>query len=290
MPEHQSRTNSERLKLLIAESDGFCGDALRILETTFDVELADLSRDGLLSAVVNVDVLWVRLRNMIDQEVIDAAQHLRAIATNTTGLNHVDVEVADSRGIRVVSLKGENDFLKTIRATAEHTIALTLALLRRIPEAVNHVQSGGWDRDQFRGNEIFEKTVGIIGYGRLGQLVAGYFKAFGAQVIVNSREYEPGTYVDGFPVVDKERLWRESDIVTLHANYEPENHQMVSSKEFSIAKKGCVFINTARGELVDEHAFVRALNLGQIADAAVDVVHNEQGQKRESNPVLKHSG
>jgi len=262
-------------KILIAESDGFSDEALAILRQKYQVELADLDREDLLTPRPDVDVLWVRLRNFIDDEVMAAFPRLRAIATNTTGLNHIDLEVAEQRGIQIISLQGETEFLKTIRATAEHTIALTLALLRKIPQAVRHVQEGGWDRDQFRGSEIYGKTVGIIGYGRLGKIVAGYFEAFGANVIVNSHDLEPGTTVDGKPVVGWEELWRTSDIISLHANYDPANHEMVGEREFRWAQPTSVFINTARGQLGDEKSLANARSY-EIHGAAIDVVQGEQ--------------
>jgi len=262
-------------KLLIAESREFSPVAIEILSDSFDVELADLDRAELLERVKDFEFLWVRLRNMIDAEIMDAASNLKAIITNTTGLNHIDLQQADRRHISVISLKGEVEFLKQIRATAEHTIGLTLALLRKIPSAHQHVVAGGWNRTLFKGHEIHEKTVGIVGYGRLGKIVASLFQAFGARVIVNSREYENGTQIDCFPVVELAQLLDESDIVSLHVNYEPANDSMFGKPQFDMMKPSAVFINTARGELVDEVALVEALKTGMVFGAALDVFDGE---------------
>lgn len=267
---------SERLRLLIAESKGFSAEAVRLLQQNYVVDRQDLDRTGLLHAVGDADVLWVRLRHMIDAEVMDAGPDLQVIATNTTGLNHIDLEEADRRGIQVVSLKGEVDFLDSIRATAEHTIALTLALLRRIPDAHQHVCDGHWDRGQFQGGEIHEKTVGIIGYGRLGRIVAGYFEAFGAHVIVHSQDIPAGTSIDGRQAVTLEKLLQQSDIISLHASYEPANDRMIGAVQFACMKPGAVFVNTARGELVDEEDLVTVLREHRIAGAALDVIRDEQ--------------
>jgi D-3-phosphoglycerate dehydrogenase len=266
-------------KLLVAECQDFSTEALAILRQRFDVELADLDRVQLLRSVGNCEVLWVRLRNMIDAEVLAAAPNLQMIATNTTGLNHIDLDAAESRGIKVISLRGEIDFLKTIRATAEHTIGLTLALLRKIPAAHRHVCEGHWDRTKFQGSEIYEKTVGIIGFGRLGKIVAQYFQAFGAQVIVCDRTLPASTTIDGFQVVDIEHLLQSADIISLHVNYEPGNRHMIGAREFAMMKSGASFINTARGELVDEAALLAALERRSIAGAAIDVVHDEHLSK-----------
>jgi len=265
------------MKLLIAESQDFSPDAIQLLKTHFVLQLADLDRTGLLERVADCEILWVRLRNMIDAEVMDAAPLLKVIATNTTGLNHIDLEEAETRGIEVVSLRGEVDFLKTIRATVEHTIALTLALLRKIPQAYQHVLGGGWDRDQFQGSEIYEKTVGIIGYGRLGRIVATYFAAFGATVVLTSRDLSSGMTFDGMEVLSLEQLLGRSDIISLHVNYDRANHHMLGSEQFREMKQGAIFINTARGELVDELALAAALASGHLAGAAIDVVDGDTG-------------
>ncbi len=166
------------LRLLIAESEGFSQTALRQLLQHFDVESADLDRAGLLNRVGAFDALWVRLRNRIDREAFDAAPRLQFVITNTTGLNHIDLEEAERRGVRVISLRGEAEFLKDVRATAEHTVGLLLALVRHVPAAHAHVCGGGWNRDLFRGNELYGKTAGIVGYGRLGRIVSKYLRAF----------------------------------------------------------------------------------------------------------------
>ncbi len=269
-----------RPKLLISESAGFSQAALQRLRSVFDVRTADLDRDGLMAELAQTDVLWVRLRTRIDADVLDAGPNLRVVATNTTGLNHIDLDECERRGVQVLSLKGEVEFLRSIRATAEHTLALTLALLRNIPAAHRHVcQDGEWDRSRFQGKEIHRKTVGIIGYGRLGRTVARYFEAFGAEILVHSRDIPAGTQVDSFAAVTLPDLLRRSDIVSLHVNYEPENDAMLGADAFGQMKNSAVFINTARGELVDEQALVKALRTGQIAGAAIDVVRDEQAHR-----------
>ena len=267
---------SNKPKLLIAESEGFSEKAFALLETMFDVDAQDLCRKELLKNVALYDYLWVRLRNMIDAEVLTVATRLKAVATNTTGLNHLDLDAAADRGIAVISLRGEVDFLREIRATAEHTIGLCLAQLRGIPDAHRHCMNGHWDRNQFRGHEIYQSTVGIIGYGRLGAITASYFQALGANVIVHSAGLSEGDVMDGFPVVTLDQVFERSDIVSLHVNGAPENHGMIGERQFRIAKPNCLFINTARGELVDQQALCHALEAGWIAGAALDVIANEQ--------------
>ena len=261
--------------MLIAESKDFSSAALERLQTTFDVELSDLDRDELLRAVGDCDYLWVRLRTIIDREVFDAAPKLNAVVTNTTGLNHIELAVAQEQQVRVISLQGEIDFLNDIRATAEHTLGLALALLRGIPTAHQHVLSGGWDRDEFKGAEIYQRRIGIIGYGRLGRIVARYFSALGAEIAICDPKCNEQDVVDNFPVCSLERTLRENSLVSLHANYTPENRHMLGSAQFEQMAPGSYLINTARGELVDEAALASAIAAGRLNGVALDVRDNE---------------
>ena len=244
-----------------------------MLQSVFDVQAIDANRQQLIAAISNFEVLWVRLRNMIDKEIMDHAPKLTTIATNTTGLNHVDLDEAAKRKIAVVSLKGEYEFLSDIRATAEHTIGLALALLRKIPAAHNHASAGGWDRYPFKGHELYEQTAGIIGYGRLGKIVAGYFKAFGMKVLVCDPNVADTP--DDVLKVQLDELVRQSNVISLHVDYRPENNQMIDKSVFDHVKQGAVFINTARGELVNESDLLAALNSGRLAGATLDVVASE---------------
>ncbi len=262
-------------RLLIAECQDFSPHALEILSNDFQVECADLDLTGLKSRINEFDCLWVRLRNYVDRSLIAAASNLKVIATNTTGLNHIDLNAAAEHGVAVVSLQGEMDFLKSIRATAELTIALTLAVLRKLNAAHEHVLAGGWDRVPFKGHEIFEKTVGIVGYGRLGSIVAGYFKAFGAKVLICDPKFAGQRQVDGFEVRELHQLLADSDIVSLHANCTPENEKFFGQREFQSMRANAVFVNTARGELVDELALLDALREQRLGGVALDVISAE---------------
>jgi D-3-phosphoglycerate dehydrogenase / 2-oxoglutarate reductase len=273
-----------KVRILVSESEGFSTRAAELLDQVGELVLADLDRSGLLSAVEKADVLWVRLRNRIDAEVMSAARILKVIVTATTGLNHIDLEEAERRGIQVLSLRGEVEFLKDIRATAEHTLALMLALLRHMPAAMAHVRDGGWDRDLFKGRELHGKTVGIVGYGRLGRIVARYLKAFDTHILaadphIDTRAVEPG--VSLLPLA---QLVREADLVTLHVNLCEETQGFFGQEQFTAMKNGAWFINTSRGELVDENALLRALRSGHLAGAALDVLCDE-----DSNGMPNHS-
>ena len=261
-----------RPRILVSESAGFDPGAAAVLRDVGDLQLADLDRAGLLRAIPAADVLWVRLRHHIGADVLDAAPRLRAIATPTTGLNHIDVAAAEARDVRVVSLRGEAGFLRDVRATAEHTIGLMVALLRRLPAAHAHAVAGGWDRDRFRGRELHGATVGLVGLGRLGRLVARYLAAFDARVLAADPHVAPASVPDGVALVPLDVLLREADVVSVHAAYGAETHGLIGRRELALLRDGAWLVNTARGELVDEAALLDALHGGRLAGAALDVL------------------
>jgi D-3-phosphoglycerate dehydrogenase / 2-oxoglutarate reductase len=264
-----------RKRILIAESHGFPQPALERLRDAADVVAADLDRPQLERAVADADILWVRLRHQIDAALLSLAPHLQVIATPTTGLTHIDLEAVENRGIELLCLRGETDFLREVRATAEHTIGLMLSLLRHIPAAVEHVCGGGWDRDAFQGGELYGKTVAVVGYGRLGRIVARYLAAFGCRVLVCDPHVQPRSVEAGVELVPLEEAIPLADVVTLHVNLTGSSRQFFGVRQFDSMKPGSSFLNTSRGELVDEEALLDALRSGRLAGAALDVLCEE---------------
>lgn len=276
--------------ILVAESSSFSPEAVRFLEDTGNVVLADLDRHSLLSAVADVDILWVRLRHRIDRQVFQAAPRLRVIATPTTGLNHIDVAEAERRNVHIISLRGETKFLQNIFATAEHTIALILGLLRHLPAAHQHVINGRWNRDLFVGRELHGKAAGVIGYGRVGRMVAGHLRAFGMRVLATDLPSRMGQQCDeGIEFALLDELLKKSDLVTLHIPLAEGTTGFLGAPEFSKMKRGVCFVNTSRGELVDETALLLALNNGTVGCAALDVLTDEISSGMMDNPIVRYA-
>jgi len=275
--------------IYVSESSRFSPVALQRLQAMGRVELSDASRAELLSGVREADVLWVRLRHQIDAEVMDAAPHLRAIATATTGLNHIDMDEAGRRNIRVISLRGQTEFLRNVYATAEHTMALILALIRRLPAASQHVATGGWNRDLFVGSELHDKTAGVVGYGRIGRMVARHLAAFGMRVQIADPRAAFDVVEPGAEVTTLDKLLKTSDLVTLHVDLTEKTGGFFGKREFEQMKPSSWFINTSRGELVDENALLRALCNGPIAGAALDVLCAENSSGMENHPLVQHA-
>lgn len=277
------------IKILISEETDFSSQALTLLHTIGDVISGDLSHDELINTLSKVHILWVRLRHQIDVNVFEHAPLLRAIVSPTTGLNHIDLDEARRRNITVLSLQGEYDFLRDIRATAEHTITLTLSLLRHLPQAYEHTKQGYWKRDLFKGNELFGKTVGIIGFGRLGQIVSRYFKAFDANILVSDPNISPDQLPVGISHVALEDLLSHADIVTLHVNLTKENTGFFSWQQFSLMKDHAWFVNTSRGELVNEEALLANLQSGKLLGVALDVLSNETSGGMSQHPLIAYA-
>jgi D-3-phosphoglycerate dehydrogenase len=261
-------------RILVAEPLDFTPEAVRILEDVGEVHLCGINDDEAEKVFQEYDVCWFRLARKIDRKLLGDNPRCKIIATATTGLDHIDLKACEELGIKVVSLKGETEFLKTVRATAELTVALALALMRRIPQAAQSVKEGVWNRDLFRGNELFGKTSGIIGIGRLGSIVADYFKVFGMNVI----GYDPR---HDFPndaakrVGSLHELLSQSDLISVHVVYNEATKKLLSEKEFTAMKDGAVLINTSRGGVIDEEALLDVLKNGKLSGAALDVLCGE---------------
>jgi D-3-phosphoglycerate dehydrogenase len=278
-----------RCRILVSECAGFSAEAAAVLRTLGELRLADLDRETLLSSLVDVDVLWGRLRHRIDAPLIAAAPRLKAIVSPTTGLNHIDVDAAAARGVAVLSLRGETAFLNDVVATAEHTLALTLALLRHLPAAMRHTAVGGWDRDPFKGREVRGRTIGVVGYGRLGRIVGRYFTALGARVVVADPAADAESMPPGIELVSLAELLRRASVVTLHVNLTSRTRQFFGAREFAAMANGAWFINTSRGELIDEAALLNALETGHLAGAALDVLGDESSSGMGHHPLVHYA-
>ena len=239
-----------RPRILNAEPDRYSAHARAALEEVADVTEDALDREALMTALPDYDALIVRLGHRVDAPLLEAGPQLRVVATATTGLDHIDLEAAEHRGVEVLSLRGESEFLRGIVATAEHTWAILLALLRRIPLASAATKKGEWDRDAFRGRELDGKRLGIVGLGRIGERVARYAQAFGMEVCAYDlyREIWPSE-ITRMPTLDA--LLESSDVLAIHVPSNEETRGMIGRRELSLLPAGSVLVNTARGGVLD---------------------------------------
>ena len=251
--------------------------AVEILEQAQGITVSGtgpLTRGEVLAAAPNADALLVRSSTTVDAEIMAAAPHLRAVARAGVGVDNVDLADATQRGIVVMNTPGGNT-----TATAEHTFALMLALARHIPAAHQSMLEGRWDRKLYKGLELAGKTLGIIGFGRVGQAVARRAIAFEMVVITHDprdpeRKAREAAEI-GAKMVPLDDLLQQADIVTLHPALNAETRGMIDADVLAHMKKGALLINAARGALVDAAALADALASGQIAGAALDVYADE---------------
>jgi len=259
------------LSIGLLEGDRFSPPALGALAALGSVAIWNGTQD-LDVFLRDKDVLFVRLAHQIDKAFLSRCNNLKYLCSPTTGLNHIDLEALRERQVRLLSLRGEKDFLKTIRATPEHILGLTIALLRNYATAFIK-ERRDWDRDRFVGEEIYQNTVGLIGYGRIGKILRASFEALGATVYAcdidpaardGSVRFLPGAA----QLIDTCR------IVILVASFIPQQGAIIDCRLID-RLQGKYFINAARGELVDEAHMLKRLRQGWFKGVAVDVVRAE---------------
>ena len=272
------------MKILVTEPLNLADEVKRRLAALGSVVYGPFDDDALVDELADSDVLMVRLGRYIGAPLLAQAPKLRFILTATTGLDHIDVDAARRAGVRVISLRECPEAIRDVSATAEHCFGLILALVRHIPSAAHHVQAGGWDRDRFWGMQLAGKRLGIVGYGRIGAMVARYAAAFGMEVVACDRA--PEKVRAPAKLVSFAELLQSADVVTLHVTGAPENRHLIDATAVARMKRGAIVINTARGSLADEEALASAVSRGHLAGVAADVLSGEERGDVQRSPLL----
>ena len=259
------------MKVIVTESIAQSGiDKLRE-KVEVDVRLK-ISREELLKVIGDYHGIVVRSATMVDRELFAAAKKLKVVGRAGNGIDNIDLDAATEAGVVVVNTPESN----TVSA-AEHTIGMLLASCRNTCRANNHLKSGKWDRSLFKGNELDGKTVGIIGLGRIGGLVASRLQAFNMKVIA----YDPYIPDERFKILGAQKaekledLLAEADVITVHTPKTEETIGMLGEREIGLMKDGVRLVNCARGGIIQEKALYNALKSGKVASAALDVFEQE---------------
>jgi D-3-phosphoglycerate dehydrogenase len=245
-------------------------DLLRSAGHDVDVALG-LSHTSLLEAVPGASALIIRSATKVDSAVLEAGSDLVVVGRAGIGLDNIDVETATRRGVMVVNAPQSN-----VLSAAEHTVALLLAQARNVPQAHSALVAGRWERSKWEGVELYGKTLGVVGLGRVGALVAQRAAAFGMHLIA----YDPYVSADrarqmGAELVSLEEIISSSDFLTIHLPKTPETSGLIDSALLDRAKPGIRIVNTARGGIIDEKALASAVAEGRVAGAALDVFEEE---------------
>ena len=251
--------------------------AIKRLEEVFEVEIFPENRaithEELRKKVKEIDALICLLTDNIDREIIEAAPNLKCISVYAVGYNNVDVESATEHNIVVCNTPGV-----LTETTADLAWALILSCARRIVEADRFVREGkfrGWEPMLMLGNDIFGKTLGIIGMGRIGRAVAHRALGFDMKVIYYDSQVDPESVPTDYIAVDLTTLFHNSDFISIHTPLTPGTRHLIGEKEFNLMKSTAILINTARGPIIDEQALISALKENKIAGAGLDVYENE---------------
>jgi len=258
-------------KVLI--TDSIHQDGLKLLSKAgLEVDYKpDIPNDLLISIISGYDILVVRSRTKVTKELMAKGSSLKVIARAGAGLDNVDCDEAKRRGIIVL-----NTPEAPTTSVAELTLGLVISLLRHIPYANGSMKEGLWKKKECFGSVIKGKTIGIIGFGRIGKAVAKIAKNMGMKVIIN--DLRANTLVNtetNLKEVSLEKLLATADVVTVHIPLSSRNRHFIGEKEFQLMKNGAFFINTSRGAVIDEKALLKALKTKKIAGAALDVFERE---------------
>jgi len=269
-------------KVLI--SDNVARECVKILEAVPDIEVdfnTKLSPEELKDAIGDYDALIVRSATKVRGDVIKAAEKLKVIGRAGSGVDNIDVDAATEAGIVVLNTPGGNTV-----STAEHAFALMMAVSRNIPQGDRSIKEGKWERKRYMGVELRGKTLGIIGLGNVGQVVAQRALAFKMRVIgvdpFISREIAQRC---GIELVSLDDIWAEADYITVHTPLNESTRHMINTESLARCKDGVRIINCARGGIVDENALLDAIESGKVAGAALDVYENEPPER---TPLVVH--
>ena len=264
-----------------------CPEAFDGLREVAEITHLPPDEDTLAAQLPQHDAYFAALAVRLTRAIIESCPDLRAVATSSTGSDHLDLDALREHNIAFVSLKEETEFLDSVTCTAEMGWTLLLAVIRKLPWSFAAAQRGHWARDEFRGRQLSGKTLGILGYGRLGRIMAEIGNGFRMRVLANDvRPVEPADYVS---MVDFDTLLRESDVLSIHIHLTPENTGLIDADAFVKMKDDAILVNTSRGAIINEADFVAALEAGRLGGAGVDVIHGEWDENLREHPLVRYA-
>jgi D-3-phosphoglycerate dehydrogenase len=257
------------VKILAADSVSLSGARILPKNKFSLVSKPGISNSGILKDYSDFDVLLIRSTRTIDESFIKSSD-FRIIATFTKGVDHIDLDAARVKGIRIINAEEGNHI-----SAAEHTLALMLSVYKNIKKSDKIARGNRFSNTDFERHELYGKTVGIIGYGKVGSYVGKLCSAFGMNVLANDIDRKVVSLNSGTEFRSIRYILRRADIVSLHIPYSKENDRFFSKKMFGMMKKESLFINTSRGGVVDEEALISSLTSSKIGYAGLDVFMNE---------------
>ena len=257
------------MKILICDKlDSFAIQELNKMGTCIDISSEENKREMLLEQIPDTDLVFIRSATSIDKEVIDAGVNLKIIARCGVGLDNVDIIEATKRGIHVTNSPEAN-----IISVAELTVGLIIASARNLIKGNNSLKQKKWDRSALTGIELYEKTLGFVGFGRVARLVASRMQSFGMKIVFFDPYIDESTQNE--TKLELDELLQQSDVVSLHVVKNKETINLISKEKLSLMKQDSIIINTSRGGVVDESEVLRLVDNGKLFSAALDVYEQE---------------
>ena len=257
------------MKILICDKlDSFAIQELNKMGTCIDISSDENKREMLLEQIPDADLVFIRSATSIDKEVIDAGVNLKIIARCGVGLDNVDIIEATKRGIHVTNSPEAN-----IISVAELTVGLIIASARNLIKGNNSLKQKKWDRSALTGIELYEKTLGFVGFGRVARLVASRMQSFGMKIVFFDPYIDESTQNE--TKLELDELLQQSDVVSLHVVKNKETINLISKEKLSLMKQDSIIINTSRGGVVDESEVLRLVDNGKLFSAALDVYEQE---------------
>ena len=265
------------MRIINLDPENYSRDAIRIYDSIGQYEGRNVNREELKKIVSKYHVLVLRFSHKLDKEIIDLAKNLKFIVCNATGVDHIEEDYAKKKGIKIISLRGEIEYLKNITSSAEHTWAMLLSLVRRLPKACLSVQQGYWERNLFLGDQLYKKTIGIYGLGRNGMMVAKFANAFGMEVLGYDVNKNIRTKIPAYIklVSNEDELLRRSKILTFHIPLNKSTNGLINEEKLQKMPDGGYLVNTSRGEIIDENSLIQLITLNKFSGVALDVISNE---------------
>jgi len=275
-------------RLLVFSDNCPAGELLALPHSGIDVTVIERGqREQLLELLPRMDAYITSLRIPVDADVLAHAPQLSVVGTASTGTDHLDLRLLAERGITVLSIKDDRELLDQITSTAELAFGLLITCARRLGECFAAGREGRWERHLLAGQQLSGKTLGLIGCGRLGTMMAEYGQAFRMRVI--ARDPHARRVPGWVQLTELDELLRESDFVSLHVHLTDETRGLLGARELGLMKHGACLINTSRGGLIDEAALIEEMENNRISSAGLDVIDGEWQQDKYNHPLIAYS-
>jgi D-3-phosphoglycerate dehydrogenase / 2-oxoglutarate reductase len=280
------RSGAPRPKLLCMVDLSMAPEAKAAIEAAARVDYAPAEHARLCQCIGAYDAFWGHTNCRVDREVLERAARLKVVNTASTGTDHIDVAECERRGVQVLSITRDYDLLDMFTATAECAWMLLLNCMRHFPAAREHVLAGHWRGELFCGRQLSQRTMGVLGVGRLGRMTVEYARAFRMRVL--GCDLKPVS-IPGVERVDFATLLRQSDCLSIHIHLTEQSRHLFNAAAFAAMKPGAVLVNTSRGDIIDEAALLAALASGRLAAFGADVLHDEWRADMGESPVVQYA-